>query len=117
MFERDESPWGFKPHRYKCPICGHWRVIHISDIARPFAAKGYVCHLTFKCVHCFSTVTHSIPIDDDYKEELVRRRGGKTAYAPWTDYWHQYDEKFFDEEFTEEEKKEIKRRLKELGYF
>jgi len=44
-------------------------------------------------------------------------RKGKTAYAPWTDYRHQYDEKFFGEEFTEREKKEIKRRLKELGYF
>ena len=48
---------------------------------------------------------------------VIGGQNGKTAYAPWTDYWHQYDGKFFGEEFTEGEKKEIKRSLKELGCF
>jgi len=47
---------------------------------------------------------------------VIGGQNGKTAYAPWTDYWHQYDGEFFGEEFTGG-KKEIKRRLKELGYF
>ena len=110
-FEQDDSPWGFRPHRYKCPICGHWRVVHLSSIQKPVTGEGWYCHLTFKCTHCFSTAIHAIPISEEYKEELLRRRNGETIYAPW------HQDEFLDEEFTEEEKEEVKRRLKELGYF
>ena len=114
-FERDDSPWGFKPHRYKCPLCGGYRVIHISDMARPYATKGWVCHLSFKCVNCFSTVTHSIPITEEYRDELIRRRGGIQTYAPWSEEYQ--NDPSFIKDFTPEEQKEIKRRLKALGYF
>lgn len=114
-FEKDDSPWGFKPHRYRCPICGGWRVVHISDLAKPFTARGWVCHITFKCVGCLSTVTHSIPITEEYRDELIRRRGGKTTYAPWSEQY-QNDPSYFNE-FTPEERKIIKKRLKEWGYF
>lgn len=114
-FEKDDSPWGFSPHRYECPVCGGQRVVHISDMARPYAARGYVCHLTFKCVNCYSTVAHSIPISEDYRDELIQRRGGISTYAPWSEEY-QNDKDFFDM-FTDEEKREIESRLKALGYF
>lgn len=86
-------------------------MVHLSSIQKPVTGEGWYCHLTFKCTHCFSTAIHAIPISEEYKEELLRRRNGETIYASW------HQDEFLDEEFTEEEKEEIKRRLKELGYF
>ncbi|KXA93023.1 hypothetical protein AKJ64_01600 [candidate division MSBL1 archaeon SCGC-AAA259E17] len=93
MFEKDDSPWGFKPHRYECPVCKDGdRIVHISDMAEPYATKGVVCHLTFKCTNCFSTATHSIPVTEEYAEELEERRGesklsprgAKSTRGAWT---------------------------------
>lgn len=115
MFEKDDSAWGVTPHRYKCPICNAYRVVHISDMAQPYATKAWVLHLTFKCVNCFSTVTHSIPITKEYRDELIKRRGGIQTYAPWSEQY-QNNPSYFEKEFTEKEQKIIKKRLQELGY-
>lgn len=115
MFEKDDSAWGFKPHQYECPICGDERIIHISDLAHPYGTKGIVVHLTFKCIDCYSTVTHSIPIKKEYAEELRNRRGGVDTYAPWSEQYQDEDD-YFDV-FTDEQKETVKTRLESLGYF
>jgi len=89
-------------------------VIHISDMARPYAAEGMVCHLTFKCVNCYSTVTHSIPITDGYAEELEERREGISTFAPWSD---EYPGSLKDLPFSPEEEEEIMKSMENLGYF
>ena len=59
-------------------------------------------------------MTHAIPVDDEYAEELKRRWNGKTALVPWGE---RYPGSIDDIPFSKEEKEEIITRLKKLGYF
>jgi len=118
-FEPDDSPWGFSIRKYPCPDCGGTRYIHISDMARPYAAGSMVDHLTFKCANCFGTKVHSPPISEEYFEELKRRRGGMTIYCPWSTEYQGRDPKVREEYleiFEDSDKQEILRRLRDLGY-
>jgi len=111
-FEKDNTPWGFTPYRYTCSECGGSRLFHISNIGRPPVEEGWVCHLVYKCVGCFITVTHSPMISEKYKDELIRRRGGKPRFIVWKEA-----PELFYSVLDEAEKAEIKKRLSALGYF
>lgn len=116
-FKKDDTPWGFEPHRYQCPVCGGTRIIHISDMAHPYATRGTVVHLTFKCFNCFSTTVHSIPVKEEYADKLKKRRGGIKTYAPWSGEYQNEDREDYFEVFDEQEQETIDKRLKNLGYF
>lgn len=111
MFEADNTPWGFSPHKQRCPMCGGNMVLHVGDLGQPFhGVKAWVCRLIFKCVMCYFTATHNIPISEEYKDELMRRRNGNKIYAPWN------EDEYLDM-FTDNEKEQVKKRLASLGYF
>ncbi len=115
--EKDDSPWGFKPHKYECPICGGDRVVHRSKIDQPYAVTdNKVCHTTYKCVLCYSTSTHGIPISSEYAEELIERRGGTDVYVPWSEN-HQNTKETYLGNFTEKQQEIVEQRLRKLGYF
>jgi len=116
VFERSETPWGFTPTSYECRVCSGKMLAHVATCHKPPVAQGWVNTMMFKCMSCFATQGHAIPIDEEYVEELRQRRGGQTTYIPWSRE-HGQGWKDMNVAYTKKERGEIKARLEALGYF
>jgi len=93
---------------FYCPRCGGKMLYHFSGVNRPRVGTGWVLGITLKCLHCCKVEHYGPPLDEEYKDEILRMRNGKALYIPWKDDFKPY---------TEDEEKEIKERLAKLGYF
>ena len=114
FFSKDDTIWGFKPHKYECPVCGGNMLVHSSSFGRPPGRKGYIFHQLYKCVNCFLARDHEIPVSKEYYDEIEERRGGKERINAWED---KEELEKIKEKLGEKDQKTVEKRLKHLGYY
>lgn len=75
MFRLSDNKYGIEPIKYRCPICGRTRVVHLITVTKAPIGKGYVVHYIFKCIYCDSVQEHGIRVPDSFIEKLRERIG------------------------------------------
>jgi len=79
MFRLSGNRYGIEPIKYRCPICGRTRVVHLITVTKAPIGTGYVVHYIFKCIYCDSVQEHGIRVPDSFIEKL-RERIGRDLY-------------------------------------